>query len=124
MVYSAVLAVCGTDGHGFEPQTSSNACEHVSRYVDQKGSAAMLTTIQSVCVTPEVNLRNSLHTGDKACKQGIHPGFETQGRRYQKSKTGVSVAPQKGLMSFKIFFLKKKKNFFFKINLPMKDYSR
>ena len=39
---------------------------------------------------------------------GIHPGFETQGRRHQKSKTGVSVAPQKGLVSYK-FFLKKKK---------------
>ena len=24
--------------------------------------------------------------------QGIHPGFETEGRRHQKSKTGVSVA--------------------------------
>ena len=28
-------------------------------------------------------------------KWGIHPGFETQGRHHQKSKTGVSVAPQK-----------------------------
>ena len=37
----------------------------------------------------------------KACKREIHPGFETQGRRHQKSKTGVSVAPQKGLMSSK-----------------------
>ena len=27
----------------------------------------------------------------------------TQGRRHQKSKTGVSVAPQKGLMSSKNF---------------------
>ena len=26
---------------------------------------------------------------------------ETQGRRHQKSKTGVSVAPQKGFMSSK-----------------------
>ena len=32
--------------------------------------------------------------------QGIHPGFETQGRRHQKSKTGVSVAPRKGLCSY------------------------
>ena len=29
--------------------------------------------------------------------------FETQSRRYQKSKTGVSVASQKGLMSSKIY---------------------
>ena len=49
-----------------------------------------------------------LHAGEKARKRGIHPGFETQGRRDQKSKTGVSVAPQKGLVSSKFFFKKKK----------------
>ena len=40
--------------------------------------------------------------------KGIHPGFETQGRRHQKSKTGVDllVAPQKRTDVFKIFFLK------------------
>ena len=58
----------------------------------------MLTSTQSAGVAPEVNLRNSLHAGDKARKRGIHPGFETQGRRCQKFKTGVSVAPRKGLM--------------------------
>ena len=36
----------------------------------------------------------------------IYPGFETQGRHNQRYKTGVSVAPQKVLMSFN-FFLKK-----------------
>ena len=56
---------------------------------------------RSTGVAPEVNLRNPLHAGDKAGKRGIHPGFETQGRRHQKSKTGVSVAPQKGLASSK-----------------------
>ena len=35
----------------------------------------------------------------KYASKGIHPGFKTQGRRHQKSKTGVSVIPQKGLMS-------------------------
>ena len=59
----------------------------------------MLTSIQSAGLAPEVNLRNSLHAGDKACKRGIHIGFETQGRCRQKSKTRVSVAPWKGLMS-------------------------
>ena len=39
-------------------------------------------------------------------------GFKTQRRRHQKSETGVSVAPQKGLMSSK----KEKKK---KINLEM-----
>ena len=33
----------------------------------------------------------------------IHPGFETQGRCHQKSKTGISVVTRKGLKSFKIF---------------------
>ena len=40
----------------------------------------------------------------KHASEGIHPGFETQGRRHQKSKTRVSVAPQKGLMLSQIFF--------------------
>ena len=43
-----------------------------------------------------MNLRNPLHAS------GIYPGFETQGKRQQKSKTGVSVAPQKGLTSSEI----------------------
>ena len=43
----------------------------------KKGSAAMLTSIQSSGVTPEVNLRNLLCAGE-----GIHPGFETQARRH------------------------------------------
>ena len=35
--------------------------------------------------------------------EGIHSGFETRGRYNQKSKTGASVAPQKGLMSSNFF---------------------
>ena len=92
MVYSAMLAACSTDSRGFEPRTSTNACRHVCKYVDQKGSAAILTSIQSAGVAPEANLRNSLHAGNIAHKRGIHPGFETQGRRHQKSKTGVSYS--------------------------------
>ena len=37
-----------------------------------------------------------------------HSGFETHRRRHYKSTTGVSVAPQKGLMSYKKFFFFKK----------------
>ena len=47
-------------------------------------------------VAPEVNCR------DKAA----HSGFETK-RHHQQSKTGVSVAQQKGLVSSKFFFIKK-----------------
>ena len=42
----------------------------------------------------------------KYASKVIHPGIETQGRCNQMSKTGVSVATQKGIMSSK-FFLKK-----------------
>ena len=27
-----------------------------------------------------------VHVGEKPLKKGIHPGFETQGRRHQKSR--------------------------------------
>ena len=94
MIYSTVLAACCTDGHRFEPWTSANACRPVCRYVDQKGSAPMLTSVQSAGVTPEMNLRNLLCTSEEARKGEIHPGSKTQGRRLQKSKTGASVAPK------------------------------
>ena len=45
-----------------------------------------------------------LHTVNRT-GVGIHPSFETYGRRHHKSKTRVSVAKQKGLMSSN-FFLK------------------
>ena len=43
-------------------------------------------------------IRSESHTSKKVCKREIHPGFETQGIRHQKSKTEVSVAPRKRLM--------------------------
>ena len=61
-------------------------------YVDQKRSAAMLPAMRLAGVAPEVNLRNPLHADNEAQKEGIHPGFETPGRRHQKSIAGVSVA--------------------------------
>ena len=70
----------------------------VYKYVDQKGLAAMLVIKSSAGVAPEVILRNPFHEGDEAGKQGIHYDFESQGRQHQKSTTGVSVAPLKGLM--------------------------
>ena len=57
MVYSAVLAAFGTGGRGLKPRSSTNAYGHVYRYVDPKSLAAMLTSIQSAVVAPEVNLR-------------------------------------------------------------------
>ena len=66
VVYSAMCAARTVVGSN--PQTSTNARRHVCRYVDQKGLAAMLTSIQSAGVIPEVNLRNPLCTGEEARK--------------------------------------------------------
>ena len=59
--------------------------------MDREGLAAMLAIKRSAGVAPEVNLRNPWNAGGEAHKQGIHPGFETQDRCPQKSKTWVSV---------------------------------
>ena len=79
------------------------------RYVEEIGLAAILAAERLAGVTPEVNLskhvtRMSLPSANKALKakkykQGC---FETQKRHHQKSKTGVSVAPQKDLCPPKI----------------------
>ena len=68
----------------------------------------MLATKRSAGVAPDVNLTILLHTGKEAHNEGIHSGFEIQSRCHEKSKTGVSVATQKGLAGcprtfFKIF---------------------
>ena len=71
------------------------------------GSAAMLAAKRSVGVAPEVNLRqNVTRMPPPNSNKAAHSGFETQRRRHQKSKTGVSVALQKGLMSSKKFKIK------------------
>ena len=70
------------------------------RYVEENGSAAMLATKRSAGVTPEVNLRENItHMPPPSVNKAVHFGFETQRNPHQKSKTGVKVAPQKGLMS-------------------------
>ena len=66
------------------------------------GNAAMRTLVDQLQVTDalgncKINNINVLHAGEKARKRGIHPDFETQGKRHQNSKTGVSVAHLKNL---------------------------
>ena len=62
------------------------------RYVEEIDSAAMLATKRSAGVTPEVNLREHLtHTPLPRVNKAVHSGFETQRRRHQMPKTGVSV---------------------------------
>ena len=75
------------------------------KYIEEKGLAAMLATMRSAGAAPEMNLRECviwilLPSTNKAA----HSGFETQRRHHQKSKTGVSVAPQKDLCPPKNFF--------------------
>ena len=79
--------------------------------MDQKGSVAMLISIQSAGVAPEVNLRNPL------CRRGSTEAREStlalkpRADVTRSPKIGVPVAPRKGLMSSKKNF-KKKKDFF------------
>ena len=55
---------------------------------------------ESAGAAPEVNFRECI---SPSANKAAHSGFETQRRHHQKSKTGVSVAPQKGLVSSKSF---------------------
>ena len=83
--------------------------------MEDNPSTTILATKRSAGVTPEVNLReHEACTIPPSASKAAHSGFETQMRHYKKSKTGISVAPQKGLMSSKN--LKKQK-------LPPKDLS-
>ena len=73
-------------------------------YVKEVGSDEMLAAKRSAGVAQEVNFREHVTClPPPSSNKTTHPGFETQRRRHQKSKTGVSVAPQKGLMSSNLF---------------------
>ena len=52
----------------------------------------------------------------KHASKRIHSGFETQGRRHQMSKTGVSVTSPKDLMPSNFFFRKRLSNFYWRNN--------
>ena len=72
------------------------------KYVKENSSAVMLATKRSTGAELEVNLwdrisRMPLPSENKTA----HSGSETQRRRHQKSETGISVAPQNGLISSK-----------------------
>ena len=67
----------------------TNAYSYMRKYVDQKGLATMLVSLHGWIPAD--------HAGDEAHQQGIYPGSKTQGKYHLESKTGVPVAPQKGL---------------------------
>ena len=81
----------------------------VCKYVVQIGLATMLATKRSAGVTPDLNLRNPLHLGDKTPKQGNPPWLWSPGQMLPEAQNGLSVAPEKGLMSSKNFFQKNKR---------------
>ena len=87
--------MCHTQSRDRVPPMAVYACS--SKWIKRSAGVAL-----------KVNLRNLLHTGDQARKQEIHPGFETQGRHHQKSKTWVLVAPNKGFDVLHFFFKKKR----------------
>ena len=59
----------------------------VHKYIDRNNLATTVTAQRSAGVTPEVNMRMKV---TNHASEGIHLGFETQGRRYQKSKWGIT----------------------------------
>ena len=103
MVYSAVLRVV----HAWSLGSNPHQCfwTHDLQVYGSERSAAMLTSKQSAGVTAAMNL--GITTGEKAGKQGIHPGFETHCRCHQKSKTGGISGPTKRTCVFQKIFEKK-----------------
>ena len=73
------------------------------RYIEENSLATILAAKRSVGVAPEVNLKVCVkHMPLPSMNKATHSGFEIQRRHHQKSKTGISVAPQKGLMLYKV----------------------
>ena len=73
--------------------------------------AAMMIAKTSAGVKPEVNLRGFVtYTPLLSMNKAAHSVFETQTRHHQKTKTGLSLAPQKDIWPL-IFFLKTFKMF-------------
>ena len=75
------------------------------RYMEENSMAAMLAVKRSAGVILEVNFRECVTcTARQSTNKAHHFGFETLRLCRQKSKTGVSVAPQKVHMSSKKLF--------------------
>ena len=75
------------------------------KYAEKINWAAILSAKRLVGVAPDLNLGECVtYMLPPSANKAAHSGFETWRRHHQKSKIGVSVAPQKGLMSSKKFF--------------------
>ena len=75
----------------------------VCKYVDENGLPAILAAKRSASVTPEMNHRIPLCTGNEACKRGDPSWLVNPGQTLLKFETGPTVAPRKGVMSSKFF---------------------
>ena len=72
--------------------------------MDQEGSSATLDTKRSAGVAPEVNLgMYCMQVRRKHTSEGFTLALNPRADVTQRSKTGISVAPQKGPISSKIF---------------------
>ena len=59
----------------------------------------MLATKKSADATPEVSLRNLLHTATKHVSEGTHSGFEFLAQTQPDVRNRVTSVSQKGLIS-------------------------
>ena len=74
-----IHTLCSTFDLGFK---SPSPC----MCIGQNSFSVMLANKRSVGVTPELNLKNSLHIKDETNRQGIHPGLETKNKLQEKFK--------------------------------------
>ena len=65
------------------------------KYAKQKGSDAIVTVKRSVDVAPEGNLRNRVHTNNKACKRGDPPWLRNPGQTSQEDQNRGTCGPTK-----------------------------
>ena len=75
-------------------------CLFASTWIEM-APVAMLAAKRSVGVGLEVSLRNPLHADNKACRQENQPWLWNPGQTSPEVQRGVSVDPQKWLMSCK-----------------------
>ena len=99
------IQLCRTLESEFEPHQYL----YVYEYMDKKRFSCNPGQ-RSAGVTPQVNLRNPLHAGAEVCKQGIDPGFETQGKCQERSKNRVTSGPTRRTYVLQIILLKNKTN--------------
>ena len=86
-------------------RTPTNACGYmICKYMDRKDSAAMLSADRWPGVTPEVNQRNPLQPGEKACKWELPPWLQNPGQMSPEVQNRDISGPTKRIHVLQIFF--------------------